>query len=135
LSASEFLDTNILVYAFTTDPRSEAAVVLLAKGCTISVQGLNEFANIARRKLGMSWDETGQALEAIRTLCARIEPSTLQVHERAMALAAKHRFSVFDAAMLATALEAGCESFWSEDLQHGMQVEATMTIFNPFLAG
>jgi predicted nucleic acid-binding protein len=132
LSATEFLDTNVLVYAFSTDPRSEAASVLLAKGCTIGVQGLNEFANIARRKLGMSWEETGQALEAIRTLCARTEPSTIQVHERAMTLAAYHGFSVFDAVMLATALEAGCETFWSEDMQNEMRVEGTLTILNPF---
>ncbi|KQU72922.1 hypothetical protein ASC75_04445 [Aminobacter sp. DSM 101952] len=39
----ELLDTNILVYAFTTDPRCATAEKLLAKGCLVSVQGLNEF--------------------------------------------------------------------------------------------
>jgi predicted nucleic acid-binding protein len=47
----EFLDSNVLVYAFTTDPRAARAQGLLARGCTISVQGLNEFTNVARRKL------------------------------------------------------------------------------------
>lgn len=132
MSARHFLDTNILVYAFTTDARSEPASALLAAGCTIGVQGLNEFASIARRKLGMSWDETEQALDAIRQLCAGIEPSTLEIHENAVSLASRHGFSMFDAVMIATALKAGCETFWSEDLQHGRQVDGAMTIQNPF---
>jgi predicted nucleic acid-binding protein len=55
--AGDFLDSNVLVYAFTDDPRAEAAQAPLARGCTISVQGLNEFANVAWRKLGKSWPE------------------------------------------------------------------------------
>lgn len=52
--AGEFLDSNVLVYAFTDDPRAAAAQALLARRCAISVQGLNELANVARRKLGHS---------------------------------------------------------------------------------
>ena len=46
----EFLDSNVLVYAFTTDPRAARAQGLLARGCTISVQGLNEFTNVGVRR-------------------------------------------------------------------------------------
>lgn len=132
MSARDFLDTNVLVYAFTTDARSEAAAALLAGGCTIGGQGLNEFTNIARRKLGMSWSEIGEALAAIRELCAGIEPSTLDMHENAVSLASRHGFAMFDAVMIATALKAGCETFWSEDLQDGRRIEGAMTIRNPF---
>lgn len=46
-----FLDTNVLLYAFAKDdPRNLAAETLL-QGCCIGVQGLNEFANVAKRKL------------------------------------------------------------------------------------
>lgn len=134
MSAVEFLDTNILVYAFSIDPRSERATELVSAGCTVGVQGLNEFANVARRKLGMTWDETGEALAAVRTMCSRVEPSTLAVHERALELAAAHGFAMFDAVMLAAALEAGCTTFWSEDLHAGMVVGDAMTIRNPFAA-
>jgi predicted nucleic acid-binding protein len=65
----EFLDSNVLVYAFTTDPRAARAQGLLARGCTISVQGLNEFTNVARRTLGMTWGEVREALAATRMLC------------------------------------------------------------------
>ena len=65
--AGEFLDSNILVYAFTTDPRAADAQALLERGGIVSVQGLNEFTNVARRKLGMSWEEVRDSLAAIRT--------------------------------------------------------------------
>lgn len=135
MSAGEFLDTNILVYAFTTDERSKVATTLLAKRCTIGVQGLNEFANTAKRKLGMTWAETAQALAAVRQLCAKIEPPTLDVHDKALMLASEHGFAMFDAVMVATALKARCHTFWSEDLQHGRLVEGRMTIRNPFVSG
>jgi predicted nucleic acid-binding protein len=131
-SVQEFLDANILVYAFSTDPRSAKAERLLATGCTVSVQGLNEFANVARRKLGMSWRETMDALAVIRTLCARIVPINLETHETAMTLGSRHGFSIFNSVMLASALEAGCQTFWSEDMHPGMLIEDRLRIADPF---
>ena len=66
--SGDFLDSNVLVYAFTDDPRAAAAQALLERGCAIGVQGLNEFANVARRKLGKSWQQIRNDLAAIRTV-------------------------------------------------------------------
>jgi len=53
-----FFDTNVLVYAVTEDDaRSSQAEALLAAGGVISMQILNEFASVARRKLSMSWPD------------------------------------------------------------------------------
>ncbi len=134
MSRDAFLDTNILVYAFSTDHRSDRASGLLGAGCTVGVQGLNEFANVALRKLGMTPDETREALGVIRALCSHVEPMSLAVHEDALDLADRHNFAFFDAVMIATALAAGCRMFWSEDLHHGMVVNDRMTIRNPFTA-
>lgn len=131
MSRDAFLDTNILVYAFSHDPRSERASELLAAGCTVGVQGLNEFANVALRKLGMTHAETAEALSVIRTLCVHIEPTTLAVHEQALELAGRYKLGWFDAVMIATALAADCKTFWSEDLQEGMRVQDRITIRNP----
>ena len=58
MSAEVFLDTNVLVYAVAkNDPRAEIATALVAKGGRISVQVLNEFAIIARRKLNWPWPD------------------------------------------------------------------------------
>ena len=70
----EFLASNVLVYAFTTDPRAARTQELIERGCILGVQGLNEFTNVARRRLGMTWGEVREALAAIRTLCRTILP-------------------------------------------------------------
>lgn len=127
-----FLDTNVIVYAFTQDPRSEAAEALLAKGCDVSVQVLNEFTNVARRKLGWPWDETDAALTALRTLARAIHPVDLDTYTKALALAQRHGFAFYDALIVASALKARCDVLYSEDLQDGMIVEQRLRIVNPF---
>ena len=53
---SVFLDSNILIYALVQDdPRQASATTLLAEGGNVSVQVLNEVANVAHRKLKMLW--------------------------------------------------------------------------------
>lgn len=131
----EFLDSNILVYAFTADPRAAAAQKLLERGCAISVQGLNEFANVARRKLGKPWEEIRDALAAIRTVCTNILPIDLETHAAALHLAERHGFALFDALMIAAALQAGSDTLWSEDMQDGMTIDGRLRIANPFRAG
>ncbi|MCW1427578.1 PIN domain-containing protein [Novosphingobium sp. JCM 18896] len=127
-----FLDTNVVVYAFTQDPRSEAAEALLAKGCDVSVQVLNEFTNVARRKLGWQWDEIDAALTALRALARAIHPVDLDTHIEALALAQRHGFAFYDALIVASALRTRCDVLYSEDLQHGMTVEKKLRIENPF---
>jgi predicted nucleic acid-binding protein len=129
---AEFLDSNVLVYAFTDDPRAPAAQALLERGCIISVQGLNEFANVARRKLGMSWEEVGEALAAIRTLCPTILAMDIETHTDALRIAERHGYAIFDALMIASALQAGSDTLWSEDMQDGIVVDGRLRIANPF---
>ena len=128
----DFLDSNVLVYAFTEDPRAAAAQALLARGCAISVQGLNEFANVARRKLGKSWGELRGDLAAIREVCTRIVAVDIDIHEAALRLAQRHGFAMFDALMIAAALQTGNTTLWSEDMQDGMLIDGTLRIANPF---
>jgi len=129
-----FLDTNILIYATVqSDPRSETARSLLARRGVISVQVLNEFANVAHRKLGRTWPEVAQALAAIRVLCASPLPVTLAIHEAAIELAERTGYQLYDALIIASALEAGCATLFSEDLQNGQVIEGRLTISNPFV--
>jgi predicted nucleic acid-binding protein len=128
----DFLDSNVLIYAFTEDPRTAPARALLERGCTISVQGLNEFANVARRKLGKSWQELRDDLAAIRTVCPTIVPIDIDAHEAALRLAERYGFAMFDALMVASALQAGSTTLWSEDMQDGMLIDGKLRIANPF---
>jgi len=128
----EFLDSNVLVYAFTSDPRAEKAQDLLARGCTVSVQGLNEFANVARRKLGLNWAEVREALAAIRTLCRAVLPIEIDTHSDALRIAERYGCAIFDALVIATALRAHCGVLWSKDMQDGLVVDRRLRIANPF---
>jgi predicted nucleic acid-binding protein len=130
----EFLDSNVIVYAFTTDPRAAAARALLARGCATSMQGLNEFASVARRKLDMSWAELRGALAAIRALSKTIVPVDLAIHEDGLRIAARHRYAFHDGLMIAAALRAECDVLWSEDMQHGVVIDGRLRIANPFRA-
>lgn len=131
-----FLDTNVLVYAaLQPDPRSDAARALLHGGGVVSVQVLNEFANVARRKLRRPWPEVLQALAAIRALCPASRPITAATHEAALALAERMGYALYDALILASAIEAGCDTVWSEDMQDGQVIEGRLTIRNPFRPG
>ncbi len=128
----EFLDSNVLVYAFTSDPRAVIAQNLLDRRCMIGVQCLNEFTNVARRKLNMNWQETGEALAAIRAVCRAVIPMDVVTHEEAVRLAIRHNCSVFDSLMIATALSAGCDVIYSEDMHHGLVVDGKLRIVDPF---
>lgn len=130
----EFLDTNVLVYAFTTDRRAAAARVLLARRCVISVQVLNEFANVARRKLGMTWQEVRESVASITTLCPTVLAVEMKIHREGVRIAEQHGYNFFDALMIAAALEANAEILWSEDMHHGMIIDDLLEITNPFLA-
>jgi predicted nucleic acid-binding protein len=128
----EFLDTNVLIYAFTTDQRAAAAQALLGRGCLTSVQALNEFTNVARRMLGMTWAEVRDALAAIRTVCRSILPVDIETHADALGIAERHGCTIFDALMIAAALRADCTVLYSEDMQDGMAIGARLRIVNPF---
>ena len=128
-----FFDTNVLVYMVgQEDERTAKAESLVSSGGVISVQVLNELAAVSRRKLGMSWEEIGHALEAIRVLCPAPTPLTTGTHLAGLRIASKYGFGFYDALIAAAALEAGCATLYSEDFQDGQIIEGRLTIRNPF---
>jgi predicted nucleic acid-binding protein len=133
MPAKHFLDTNVLIYAVAkNDPRAAKAEALLASGGIVSIQSLNEFVSVARRKLGMSWREVRQFLDLICILCPGPVPISLETHRAALSIAEKYRYSIYDALVASAALEAGCNTLYSEDLQDGQMINRQLTIRNPF---
>ena len=96
----------------------------------VSVQVLNEVASVCRRKLKMQWVEVEALLLAVKSACD-VSPLTLASHERAIELAKRFQFSVYDANIVASALMSGAEVLLSEDMQSGMLVDGLL-IRNPF---
>jgi predicted nucleic acid-binding protein len=132
--AKSFFDTNVLLYLLSGDAaKADRAEGLLAAGGIISVQVLNEFAAVSSRKLGMSWNEIKDALGPIRAVCD-VEPMTIRTHDRALDIAGRYGYSIYDAAIVAAALDAGCEMLFSEDFQDDHVIDH-LTIHNPFSPG
>ncbi len=130
-----FYDSNVLLSVASVDAaKADRAERLIGEGGTISVQVLNEVANVARRKMRLSWTETRAFLATIRDLLP-VRSLTVDIHEAGLALAARYGLSVYDAMIAASALDAGCDTLWSEDMQDGMVLDGRVRIANPFREG
>jgi predicted nucleic acid-binding protein len=127
-----FLDTNILVYAQEAGARGDIARQLVAEGGIVSVQILNELANVLSRKLRRDWSEVAAVLDDARAALDEPMPVTLSLHLSALEFARNHNVAFYDALILAAAIEAGCETLFSEDFQHGRRFGDCL-IVNPFL--
>jgi predicted nucleic acid-binding protein len=128
----EFVDSNVLVYAFSKDNRADAALALLQNRPLIGVQGLNEFVHVARRKLGMGWKEVREAVTALRVLCPTVVGLDVAAHDDALRIAERYGYSIYDALVIASALQVNSDTLWSEDMQHGTVIDGRLRIANPF---
>ena len=127
---SVFFDTNLLVYAQQHGDKADRARALLAGGGALSVQVINEFAAVAHRKQGKDWEAIEEAIDDVLVLVGALQSLTLATHKAARA----QGFAFYDAPIIAAALEAGCDTLFSEDMQNGRKIGA-LTIVNPIHAG
>ena len=129
-----FFDTNILIYLASDDAaKADRAEAIVREGGAISVQVLNEVANVAHRKMKLTWQETRGFLSSLRESLT-VHPVTVDTHELGLALAERHQLGVYDALIAASALLAECDKLWSEDMQDGMAIDRRLRIINPFRA-
>ncbi len=101
------------------------------RGGVVGVQTLNEFVNVERRKLKVSWAEIPGWLRIVETLCPPPVPLTMAAHNRGLQIAQSTGYHIYDSLMLAAAIESQCTVFYSEDL-HGEHEIAGLRIRNPF---
>ena len=132
-AADVFFDTSIVLYLLSADAqKADRVETLLGAGGTISVQVLNEFAAVARRKSALSWPEVREALGVVRATCLT-HPLTEETHDRGVDIAERYGFSLYDSMIVAAAQSAGCTTLLSEDLQHRQVIDGTLTVRNPFI--
>jgi predicted nucleic acid-binding protein len=140
MSARFFLDTNIFVYTFDTKAPAKAkrAARLIRQAAdtgegVVSYQVVQEFFNVAFRRFSrpMNVAEAEQYLITVfRPLLAVHSSPTLYVE--ALRVSGKYRLSWYDSIIAAAALQAQCGMLYSEDLQHGQELEG-LRIENPFV--
>ncbi len=129
-----FFDTNIALYLAGPDiAKADISDKLFRSGGVISVQVLNEFVNVARRKYKIEWPKIYLALTGFRAAC-KVEPLTIDTHNLGLELVRRYRLQVYDGLIVSAALLAGCTTLYSEDMHNGLVIEG-LTIRNPYAGG
>jgi predicted nucleic acid-binding protein len=135
----QFVDTNILVYAYDVtagDKHSRARALVeelwdTREGC-LSVQVLQEFFVTTTRKIPKPLEAPGAARIVgdlahwhVHAPAASDVLAATEIHQRAGT-------SFWDAMILRSAKELGCQTLQSEDLNPGQAYEG-IQVRNPFL--
>lgn len=134
MSGRIFFDTNVLVYAYSNDDaakRQVAQALGVAPDRWLSTQVLIEFANVFSRKLKTPWPDVQIALLELASNNS-VHQTTPTTITHATRLAQRYGLAWFDALIVAAALECGCDTLYSEDLQAGQVFDGQLTVANPF---
>lgn len=140
MSVERFLDTNLFVYQLDVEDKKKAAVAnrIIRDGvesgnACISFQVVQECLNTMLRKaqIRLTAAQTEKYLDASLKPLLRVYPS-ISLYKSAITTQSRYQYSFYDSLIIAAALEAGCKTLYSEDLQHGQRI-AQLTIKNPFI--
>jgi predicted nucleic acid-binding protein len=132
-----FLDTNVLIYAYSVDEKEkqEKATALLniySEQLIISSQVLNEISNTLFKKFRKTSLEVRSVILEISSALTVVN---FHLKTQLVAITIKERYGLqfYDSLIIATALEYGCTKLISEDMQHGLVIDNCLTIENPFI--
>lgn len=127
------VDTNVLIYLHdkSNDKKRKAAEEILAENPRIPAQVVSEYLNVTRRLLNLSKKDIVQQCAQLLEGC-EIIPTDQNVLLNAVTLIEKYDLQIFDAIIVAAALEANCSVLYSEDMHNGLIIN-NLTIINPFL--
>ena len=137
MTASRFIDTNILLYSISRDPaearkRAIAIELLDHDDLALSVQVLQEFYVHATRVTRPDPVAHDLAVGLIRTwLRFEVQAITVPVMIDALQIKQLFALSYWDAAIVAAARAVGCRQVLSEDMSDGRTFES-VTVVNPF---
>jgi len=129
-----FLDTNIIIYAYSEDEIEKANIsnrIINEHQCFISTQVVNEVSNVFFKKFNLSSQEVLSVIEELERFLSIVQ-FDLDTIKYAYKIKDKYKFSYFDSLIIATALENNCQILYSEDMQHNQLIEDKLKIINPF---
>jgi len=133
---NEFLDTNVILYAFDADSgqKQELSVALLSRLIpdrtgVLSVQVLVEFYSIATRKFRMTSQEAEGVLNDFADW--RLHRPDYSSVIAVVHLQRRYKLAWYDAMILNSALESGCSILWTEDFNDGQRF-GDLVVRNPY---
>jgi predicted nucleic acid-binding protein len=138
MSVREFLDTNVLVYAYDPSDRRKQPIAqnlvrrALAGEILISTQVLAEFSATLLHKMSpaASPENVDAVLDALGPIGVVVPDADLV--RRAVEARGVYGIHFYDGMIVAAAERGGCERLWSEDLNSGQKYFG-VTVENPFL--
>ena len=134
-----FLDSNIWIYSFieSQDPEKHNQALKLINELKprlcLSAQVVNEICINLIRKAGVEEARINQLIVRFYFDYEIIETNQTIIL-KASDIRSKHDFSFWDSMLLASALEANADNFYSEDMQDGFVLDNKLKIINPFIS-
>ncbi len=129
-----FVDSNVCLYLLSNDfVKKEIAKKVLLQKSTISTQVISENINVIYKKLKhLSKNEVEEHIDLLikNSTLVLINISTIK---KAMIIKEKYQLQWYDSLIVATALQANCTTLYTEDMHHGLVIESTLSIINPFV--
>jgi len=128
-----FLDTNILLYAFSTKDlqKQNIAKNILLSDAVISTQVINEVSVNLIKKFDFSEDDIQKFLSSSYSRYQVVDLN-YELFSTASSLRKKYMFSYYDSVIVSAALISDCTTLYSEDMHHDLLVENRLKIINPF---
>ncbi|MGI9296242.1 MAG: PIN domain-containing protein [Pseudomonadales bacterium] len=139
MSVDCFIDTNLFIYQIEAQDKKKATIAnrIIRTGietgnACISFQVVQECLNVMVRKAEIRFtkEQANNYLDVALSPLLRIYPS-VALYKRGLEIQQRYQFSFYDSLIITAALEAGCKTLFSEDLQHGQRIDR-LTIENPF---
>ena len=137
MTAEIFLDANVLLYASSNaaedkTKRERGQALMIATPFALSAQVLQEYIANALRKKQLCISETNIHAMLELAATATVLPISLELILTSVQIRRKFQVSHWDATIIAAALELGCTTLYSEDLNHGQSYDGVCVV-NPFL--
>jgi predicted nucleic acid-binding protein len=129
-----FIDTNIFIYYQRSDnlqKQSIAKSLLENNNCVASTQVISEISNILTKKYPTLEKEIQLFLKDITEFCETITISKTLIF-KALRLHFKYKYSFYDSLIISAAIEANCNTLYTEDMQNGQIIENVLRIVDPF---
>lgn len=135
MSDKIFIDTNVWVYLFSEDKKSNFARDLIESNfdnIVISTQVLNEFFNVIANKHKLKSKEETKLI--IEELINSFEVTVVDTNAilKAIDVSIQFQLSYFDSLMVASAFIENCYKFHTEDMHSGLIINESLEIVNPF---
>jgi len=128
-----FFDTNTLLYLLSSDNnKADWISQNLQRSNVISVQVLNEFTSASLRKIKISNAELDEFLDLFKSTF-NVRALDKETFDTGLMVSRRYGYQHYDAMIIASALQAGCERLYSEDMQHRQIIDKRLQIVNPFI--